>query len=84
MAQPNLPILPGIPRTGYLALTSVAVADTLSFLDERVELTGGLRQQYVRSRSYSAAIRSTSATSWSQPPSSPWNRSRITGPPAST
>ncbi len=55
VAQPNLPILPGIPRTGYLALTSIAVADTLSFLEERVELTAGLRQQYVRSRSYSAA-----------------------------
>ncbi|MBS7810440.1 TonB-dependent receptor [Roseococcus pinisoli] len=53
-SRPNLPILPGIPRTGYLAMTSIAVADTMSFLDERVNVTAGLRQQYVRSRSYSA------------------------------
>lgn len=44
---------PGDPlTTGQLYLTSYAVADTLSFLDDRVELTLGARRQNVHSKSY--------------------------------
>ncbi|MNS68468.1 Ferrichrome receptor FcuA precursor [compost metagenome] len=44
---------PGV--TGRTNLSSYAISDTLSFLDERVLLTGGVRYQTIKVRGYSYA-----------------------------
>lgn len=41
------------PRTSLLKLPTVALADTLSFADDRVQLTAGARYQTVKSTNYS-------------------------------
>jgi len=44
-----------VPTLSKQQLTSVALADTLSILDQRVQLTLGLRQQRVKTTNYDAA-----------------------------
>lgn len=52
-AAANVGTLPRSARkTGETTLTSLAIADTLSFLDEKVLLTLGLRDQRVRTRNF--------------------------------
>ncbi len=41
------------PRTSLLKLPTVALADTLSFADDRVQFTAGLRYQTVKATNYS-------------------------------
>ncbi len=59
------PLFPGAtntrPRTAASNLSGVALADTLSILDERVQLTLGLRQQYVRTRNYDRTTQAITA-----------------------
>ncbi|MFY0479945.1 TonB-dependent siderophore receptor [Achromobacter marplatensis] len=43
------------PRTSLLKLPTIAIADTLSFADDRVQLTAGVRYQTVKSTNYSYA-----------------------------
>ncbi|MHA3081429.1 TonB-dependent receptor [Acinetobacter sp. ANC 5502] len=42
-----------IPKTSATTLSSVALADTLSFVDDKYQLILGVRQQQVKSQSYS-------------------------------
>lgn len=42
-----------IPKTSAITLSSIALADTLSFVDDKYQLILGMRQQQVRSQSYS-------------------------------
>ncbi|SOZ00927.1 conserved exported hypothetical protein [Cupriavidus taiwanensis] len=55
---PVTPILapsPGnVPQTADTTLTSLALADTLAFADDKVQLTLGLRHQRVQAQSFSA------------------------------
>lgn len=56
--RPSLSGLPGpgdIPKTAESDLTSLAFADTLSVLDDRIRLTLGLRHQVVRTSGFDAA-----------------------------
>ncbi|MEK7944077.1 TonB-dependent receptor [Pigmentiphaga sp. YJ18] len=46
---------PGTPKTGTTRASSVALADTLSFADDRVLLTLGLRRQQLKVTNFSAA-----------------------------
>lgn len=61
-----LPLFPGAtdtrPRVSTSDLSGIALADTLSILDERVQLTLGLRQQYVSTRNYDRATQATIAS----------------------
>lgn len=54
---PSLPALPvgALPRLSDTTLSSLAVVDTLSFMQDAVRLTLGLRQQQVKQTSYNAA-----------------------------
>jgi iron complex outermembrane receptor protein len=49
------------PRTSAVNLTSLGFADTMSVLDERVQLIWGLRQQQISSRNYSATTGAVTA-----------------------
>ncbi|MCC9597821.1 MULTISPECIES: TonB-dependent receptor [unclassified Rubrivivax] len=49
------------PKTGDTELRGIALVDTLSWLDERVALTLGLRRQEVRDTSYDARTGAVSA-----------------------
>lgn len=51
--EPNYPRLDA-PRLSAVDLTSVGFADTMSVLDERVQLVWGLRQQQISSRNFSS------------------------------
>lgn len=44
-----------IPKTYEGNLSSVGIADTMSILDKRVQLTVGVRKQYVQQETYNAA-----------------------------
>jgi iron complex outermembrane receptor protein len=61
-----LPSFPGAnnsrPRVSSSNLSGIALADTLSMLDERVQLTLGLRQQYVSTRNYDRATQAVTAS----------------------
>ncbi len=54
---PSLPALPAgaLPRLSDTTLSSLAVVDTLSFMQDAVRLTLGLRQQQVKQTSYNVA-----------------------------
>lgn len=52
-AMPALPV--ATPRTSETDLSSVALIDTLSFADDRVRLTVGLRNQQIKTTNYNAA-----------------------------
>lgn len=57
ISQPSIAGLPSpgnVPQTGNTVLTGVAFADTVSTLDERWQLTLGLRQQNITSDTYNA------------------------------
>lgn len=47
IAQPNLPLAPDIPKTGETNLRSVALVDTISSGDQRIQVTLGARHQRV-------------------------------------
>ncbi|WP_421997914.1 TonB-dependent siderophore receptor [Reyranella sp.] len=51
VAQPNLP-MPASNKVGTQSLSGLAIADTLSAADKRIQLTAGLRLQNVTSTSY--------------------------------
>lgn len=54
--DPITPVMPGVPdsapKTAENTLTSLALVDTMSFLDDRVLLTGGLRNQRVKTTNF--------------------------------
>lgn len=54
---PTLPAMPlgATPKTSDTTLSSLALVDTLSFMQDKVRLTLGLRQQRVQQKSYSTA-----------------------------
>ncbi|VFR24199.1 Ferrichrome-iron receptor [plant metagenome] len=54
LVKPNIARPGGLPKTSETRLYSVAAADTLSFLDDRVQLTAGVRNQRVQSANYDA------------------------------
>lgn len=62
----SLPSFPGAtdtrPRTSSSDISGIALADTLSVLDERVQLTLGIRQQYIRTRNYDRATQATTTS----------------------
>lgn len=51
---------PATPKVSASELSGVAVADTLSVLDQRVQVTVGLRQQRIQSSNYNSAGVATS------------------------
>lgn len=53
--RPTIALGGSLPRTGETRLRSVALADTVSFADRRVQLTLGARHQQVITRSFGAA-----------------------------
>jgi iron complex outermembrane receptor protein len=50
--EPVITLSDSVPRTGETELTSVALTDTLSWLDDRFQLTLGARQQRAVVKSY--------------------------------
>lgn len=54
--DPVTPVMPGVPdsapKTAENTLTSLALVDTMSFLDDRLRLTGGLRNQRVKTTNF--------------------------------
>lgn len=54
LARPNLAALANIRKTGETGLSSVAISDTISFAQDRVQLTVGLRRQSVKVDAFSA------------------------------
>ncbi|WP_256977404.1 TonB-dependent receptor [Bordetella genomosp. 10] len=59
------PAFPGLssqrPRVSRTTLSGVAAADTLSVLDERIQLTVGVRKQWIATRSYDRATQAVTA-----------------------
>ena len=51
VARPNVPA-PNTTKTSALSLNSIAIADTLSAADKRIQLTAGLRIQQVQVTNY--------------------------------
>ncbi len=58
----NLSAPATVPRVSDNDLTGLALADTLSMLDDRVLLTLGVRQQRVKSRNFNAATGAVSSS----------------------
>ena len=52
---------PDAPKVSATELSGVAIADTLSILDQRVQVTVGLRKQNIQSHNYNAAGAVTTA-----------------------
>ncbi|WP_460123954.1 TonB-dependent siderophore receptor [Pseudomonas sp. S2_C03] len=52
---------PATPKVSATELSGIALADTLSILDQRVQVTLGLRKQNIQSHNYNAAGAVTSA-----------------------
>ena len=52
---------PDAPKVSATELSGVAIADTLSVLDQRVQVTVGLRQQRIQSNNYNSAGAVTTA-----------------------
>lgn len=50
--RPDIAIAPGIPKSGETRLRSVALADTISTADRRIQLTLGARHQQVKAATY--------------------------------
>lgn len=55
IARPNITVAPGIPKIGETKLRSVALADTISSSDRRIQLTLGARHQQVETMSFDAS-----------------------------
>ncbi|HTI18035.1 MAG TPA: TonB-dependent siderophore receptor [Trinickia sp.] len=53
--EPDVPAPPRVPKVSASTLVGVAIADTLSFIDERLQLTLGVRQQHVQSENFDRA-----------------------------
>lgn len=51
-----------VPKVSSSQLTGVAIADTLSMLDERVQLTAGVRQQQIESDNFSPSTGARTST----------------------
>ncbi|WP_215781777.1 TonB-dependent siderophore receptor [Paludibacterium sp. B53371] len=58
-AMPDIPST--APKTGDVTLSSLALMDTLSLLDDRVKLTMGLRNQRVKTTSYNGSGATTAS-----------------------
>lgn len=54
VADPGVAAPTRVPRLSASTLSSLAVADTLDMLDQRVQLTLGVRRQMVESKNYNA------------------------------
>ncbi|OZI51713.1 TonB-dependent siderophore receptor [Bordetella genomosp. 5] len=54
LAKPNIARPGDLPRTSDTRLYSVAAADTMSFMDDRVQFIAGVRNQRVQSTNFSA------------------------------
>lgn len=52
--RPEFAALGSVPRTSEVTLSSIAIADTLSFAGDAVQLTLGVRRQRVETRNFSA------------------------------
>ena len=62
IARPEVDIAtPATPKVSATELSGVAVADTLSMLDQRLQVTAGLRKQTIRSNNYNEAGAVTTA-----------------------
>src|SRR5690606_31634835 len=55
ISKPDVDYFPEMPKSSENKLQSLGVADTLSMLDDRLQLTAGVRYQKVRQTSFSAA-----------------------------
>jgi iron complex outermembrane recepter protein len=59
-ADPTFAPWPGNPpKTAETTLSGVALADTVSFLDDRVRVTAGVRHQRVKAKTYAATGKET-------------------------
>ena len=54
VSKPNVNYSPDIPKSNENTLQSLGVADTLSMLDDRLQLTAGVRQQRVKQKTFDA------------------------------
>lgn len=54
VARPTLAPITSVPKTSEVELTSIALSDTLSFIDDTVQLTLGIRRQQVKVDNFSA------------------------------
>ncbi len=61
IARPSITAAPGIPKVGETNLRSVALADTISSSDRRIQLTLGARHQQVETSSFDASSGSRTA-----------------------
>lgn len=61
-ARPNIVLAGGIPKIGETRLNSLAVADTISSGDGRIQLTLGARRQQVETASFNAATGARTAS----------------------
>lgn len=61
IARPNITAAPGIPKVSETHLRSVALADTISSSDRRIQLTLGARHQQVETSGFDAASGSRTA-----------------------
>lgn len=55
IARPSITVAPGIPKVSETNLRSVALADTISSSDRRIQLTLGARHQQVETASFDAS-----------------------------
>ena len=61
IAEPSIIAAPGIPKVSETRLRSVAIADTISSSDRRIQLTLGARHQQVETSAFDSASGSRSA-----------------------
>ncbi|MBY6347515.1 TonB-dependent receptor [Providencia rettgeri] len=54
VSKPNVNYSPDIPKSNENTLQSLGIADTLSMLDDRLQLTVGVRQQRVKQKTFDA------------------------------
>ncbi|MGO3133153.1 MAG: TonB-dependent siderophore receptor [Alcaligenes sp.] len=52
VSKPNVNYSPDMPKSNENTLQSLGIADTLSMLDERLQLTVGIRQQRVKQKTF--------------------------------
>ncbi len=61
-AEPGVPAPQRVPKVSDSTLSGVSLADTLSMVDDRVQLTLGLRYQQVRSSNYNTVTGAKSSS----------------------
>ncbi|QTB98780.1 TonB-dependent receptor [Alcaligenes sp. SORT26] len=54
VSKPNVDYSPDMPKSNENTLQSLGIADTLSMLDDRLQLTVGVRQQRVKQKTFDA------------------------------